>query len=377
MFDRHRFAGVLLAAIFAGAVRLPAQNRVADSTLGQRWVAAELRLARLKAEAARNDSIVNADRPSQEIVEDIITIRYDSTLIGRATVAVLRNAARSAAKEIRAVQGDGATRTIGSIQFVALPTRQDGDPRRYVRLRPIVKRVGLDEMIAPMSGFESPFRRYFLDIAAAQATALADLSLSRWVTPVLPPTRKSEEDWTEVAGWVLGAQSEAVKRCINGSALSCGTVLGLEEYDDKLAAFYGPSDYPSLVEAHGVQEYEPDSVAMAVNRCIRGADEVACARMIGRVRVGDPLPAQSRLSLVAVALEHGGAGAAGRYLATTGTIRERLAAASGVPTDTLLLLWRDRVLASRPSHNVTGAAFAGLGWSLLLLFVSMRRPRCG
>ena len=356
---------------------MPAQNRVADSTLGQRWVAAELRLARLKAEAARNDSIVNADRPSQEIVEDIITIRYDSTLIGLATVAVLRNAARSAAKEIRAVQGDGATRTIGSIQFVALPTRQDGDPRRYVRLRPIVKRVGLDEMIAPMSGFESPFQRYFLDMAAAQATALADLSLSRWVTPVLPPTRKSQEDWTEVAGWVLGAQSEAVKRCINGSALSCGTVLGLEEYDDKLAAFYGPGDYPSLVESHGVQRTDPDSVRTAVDRCIRNADEASCAQMIRRFPVGDPLPAQSRLSLVAVALEHGGAGAAGRYLATTGTIRERLAAASGVPTDTLLLLWRDRVLASRPSHNVTGAALAGLGWSLLLLFVSMRRPRCG
>ena len=377
MFDRHRFAGFLLAAIFAGAARLPAQNRTADSTLGQRWVAAELRLARLKAEAAHNDSIANSDRPAQKIVEDIVTIHYDSTLIDRATVAVLRGAAGSAAKEIRAVQGDGATRTIGSIQFVALPTRYNSDPRRYVRLRPIVNAVDLNELIAPMSGFESPFRKYFLDIAAAQATGLADLSLSRWVTPVLPPTRKSEEDWTEVATWVLGAQSEAVKRCINGSALSCGTVLGLEEHDDKLAAFYGPSDYPSLVEVYGVQRNDPDSVATAVDRCIRSADDIACAHMIGRVRVGDPLPAQSRLSLVAVALEHGGAGAADRYLAATGTIRERLAAASGVPTDTLLLLWRDRVLASRPSHNFTGVALAGFGWSLLLLFASMRRPKCG
>lgn len=377
MFDRHRLAAILFAVIFSGAARLPAQNRTSDSTLGQRWVAAELRLARLKAEAAHNDSIVNSNRPPQEIVEDVITIHYDSTLIGRATVAVLRGAARSAAKEIRAVQGDGATHTIGNIQFVALPTRYDGDPRRYVRLRPSVKSVGLNELIAPMSGLESPFRKYFLDIAAAEATGRADPSLYRWVTPVLPPTRKSEEDWTEVATWVLGAQSEAVKRCINGSALSCGTVLGLEEHDDKLAAFYGPSDYPSLVEAFGVQKNEPDSVAAAVERCIRSADDVACAHMIGRVRIGDPLPAQSRLSLVAVALEHGGAGAADRYLAATGTIRDRLVAASGVPTDTLLLLWRDRVLASRPSHSVMSVAMAGFGWSLLLLFVSMRRPKCG
>ena len=377
MFDRNRFAGFLLAAIFAGAERLPAQNRTADSTLGQRWVAAELRLARLKAEAAHNDSIVKSDKPLQVIIEDVITIHYDSALIGRATVAVLRSAARSAAKEIRAIQGDGAKGTIGNIQFIALQTRQDGDPRRYVRLRPILSRVSLNVMIAPMSGLESPIRRYFLDIAAAQATGLADLSLSRWVTPVLPPTKKSQEDWTEVAGWVLGAQSETVKRCINGSALSCGTVLGLEEHDDKLAAFYGPSDYPSLVEGYGVQKNEPESVATAVNRCIRSGDEATCGQMVRRFSVGDPLPAQSRLSLVEVALEHGGAGAAGRYLTTTGTIRERLAAASGVPTDTLLLLWRDRVLASRPSHKVAGAALAGLGWSLLLLFVTMRRPKCG
>ena len=377
MYDRHRFAGFLVAAMFAGAVPLPAQNRTADSTLGQRWVAAELRLARLKAEAAHNDSIVNSDKPLQEIVEDVITIHYDSTLIGRATVAVLRSAAQSAAGEIRAVQGDGAKGTIGRIQFVALPTRHDGDPRRYVRLHPISNHIDLNELIAPMAGFESPFRKYFLDIAAAQATGLADLSVSRWVTPVLPPARKSDEDWTEVATWVLGAQSEAVKRCINGSALSCGTILGLEDGDDKLAAFYGPSDYPSLVESFGVQKNDPDSVVTAVNRCIRSADEFACAHIIGRVRVGDPLPAQSRLSLVAVALERGGVGAAERYLSTTGTIRDRLAAASSVPTDTLLLLWRDRVLASRPSHNITGAALAGFGWSLLLLFVSMRRPKCG
>ena len=99
--------------------------------------------------------------------------------------------------------------------------------------------------------------------------------------------------------------------------------------------------------------------------------------MIHRVPVFDPLPAQSRLSLVAIALELGGVGAGDRYLAATGTIRERLAATSGVPTDTLLLLWRNRVLASRPSHNITGAALAGLGWSLALLLIAMRRPKCG
>ncbi len=377
MFDRNRFARFLLAAIFAGAAQLPAQNRTADSALGQRWVAAELRLARLKAEAAHRDSIVNSNAPPQEIAEDVITIHYDSTLIGRATVAVLRSAARSAAREIRAVQGDGATRTIGSIQFVALPTRHDGDPRRYVRLRPIGSTVGLSETIAPMSGLESPFRKYFLDIAAAQATGVADPSLSSWVNPVLPPNKKSQEDWTEVAGWVLGAQSETVKRCINGSALSCGAVLGLEAHDDKLAAFYGPSDYPPLVEAYGVQKNDPENVATAMNRCIRSADDTACEQMIRRIPIGDPIPAQSRLSLVAIALERGGLGAADRYLAATGTIRDRLAAASGMPTDTLLLLWRDRVLASRPSHNITGAALAGLGWSLALLLIAMRRPKCG
>ena len=377
MFDRKRFAGFLLAAIFAGAARLPAQNRTADSTLGQRWVAAELRLARLKAEAAHKDSIVSSDKPPQEIVEDVITIHYDSTVIGRAAVAVLRTAARSAAIEIRKVQGDGAARTIGSIQFAALPIPNAVKFGQLVRLRPIVNRLGLHEIVAPTSGLGSLFRQYFLDMAAAQATGLADPGLSSWVTPVIPLAKKSQEDWTEVAGWVLGAQSETVKRCINGSALSCGTVLGLEATDDKLAAFYGPSDYPSLVEAFGVQKNDPDSVATIMNRCIRNADDAACGQIIRRIRVGDPLPGQSRLSLVEIALEHGGPGAADRYLAGTGTIRERLAAASGVPTDTLLLLWRDRVLASRPTHTVTGIALAGLGWSLLLLFASLRRPKCG
>ena len=375
MFElRHLSKAFGVAAALSLPAAVPAQAKRPDSTLAQQWIAAEARTARLKAEAYQRDSIAQNVIPQNQIVEGFITIRFDSALLGPATQIVLRHAARAASRQIVAVEGEGARRTIGSLLFAAVPMRREKDVRSYVRLRTIGKIVSQDETWSPAPGYQWEFENFFRRAAVWQAS---NIDSSRWVTPVVPQETMTAADWTQVAEWVLAAQSETTMRCVNGNADACATVLGVEPHEDKLAAFYGPRDYPSLVEAIGIQHGDPDSIVTAVRRCIKTADPTACATSVARVRVGDPVPAQARLSLISVALARGGRQAFDRYLNTAGTTRERLVAAAGIPADSLFLLWRSRVLASRPSHDVTSAALSVLGWSLLFGLMSMRRPKCG
>jgi hypothetical protein len=377
MFDRNTLGAVVLTSSLLSAAPLLAQAKHADSTLEQRWMAARSRAERLHAEGYRRDAIARAVQPPNSIVEGVITILYDSSKMASGMQAALRKGARLATDEITAVEREGARRTIGPMRFVAMPVHLQYDPRAVIGLTTTGAIVDPDHH----SGFTVPSNRwaiaqYFRTTAAVRATALVSAEVWRWITPAVPPEALTKSDWTRVAEWVFAAQSETVTRCVNGSSAACATSLEIEPPADKLAAFYGPRDYPSLVERYGVQAHDPDSVAATVKLCIRANDPSACARSVTRVPVGGPIPAQARQSLVALALEMGGPKALDRLLDGTGSTRERLASVAGVSADSLLQLWRIRVQASRPEHNLAPVGFAAIGWMLVLALVTLRRPRC-
>lgn len=112
--------------------------------------------------------------------------------------------------------------------------------------------------------------------------------------------------------------------------------------------------------------------------CVQG-DAAGCAHALGVQRSGDPEAGGEyyplvRADLLLTALEQGGEGAWARLVAETeGTIEQGLAAAAGMPADSLLLRWRDGLLELQPDHGPLDRSAAGLilGWSALILVAGL------
>jgi hypothetical protein len=115
-------------------------------------------------------------------------------------------------------------------------------------------------------------------------------------------------------------------------------------------------------------------VGKAQRACVQG-DAAGCAHAVGVRRSGDPNAGGEyyplvRADLFLAALEQGGEGAWARLIAEEGgTVEQGLAAAAGMPADSMLLRWRDGLLALQPDRGPLDLPAAGviLGWSALIL----------
>lgn len=122
-------------------------------------------------------------------------------------------------------------------------------------------------------------------------------------------------------------------------------------------------------------------VGKAQRACVRG-DAAGCAHALGVRRSGDPEAGGEyyplvRADLLLAALEQGGEGAWARLKAASGTVEQGLAAAAGMPADSMLLRWRDGLLALQPDRGPLDVSSAGLilGWSALILAAGLAIAR--
>lgn len=115
-------------------------------------------------------------------------------------------------------------------------------------------------------------------------------------------------------------------------------------------------------------------VGKAQRACVQG-DAAGCAHALGVRRSGDPEAGGEyyplvRADLVLAALEQGGEGAWARLMAESeASIEQGLAAAAGMPADSMLLRWRDGLLELQPERGPLDLPAAGviLVWSALIL----------
>jgi hypothetical protein len=125
-------------------------------------------------------------------------------------------------------------------------------------------------------------------------------------------------------------------------------------------------------------------VGKAQRACVQG-DAAGCAHALGIRRSGDPDAGGEyyplvRADLLLAALEQGGEGAWSRLIGNAGaSVEQRLAAAAGIPVDTLLLRWRDGLLALQPDRGPLDLSSAGLilGWSAVILAAGLGIARWG
>lgn len=115
-------------------------------------------------------------------------------------------------------------------------------------------------------------------------------------------------------------------------------------------------------------------VGKAQRACVQG-DAAGCAHALGIRPSGDPDAGGEyyplvRADLLLAALEQGGEGAWARLIAAAdGGVEQGVAAAAGMPADSMLLRWRGELLALQPDRGPLDLSAAGLilGWSGLIL----------
>jgi hypothetical protein len=171
----------------------------------------------------------------------------------------------------------------------------------------------------------------------------------------------------------------AVKQCHAGDVDACARVLGLETAADTASLWYTAEEQRRAITGRGAGWWMDIRTSPDYIGCIEG-DDAACAAFLNRNlwMIGHPLSANARESFLRVALELGGESALTRLARSQGQpLGSRLAVAAGIPRDSLIVVWRERILAAAPEQVVMTGPTGGtaLLWVVLLAFFAMRSTR--
>jgi len=180
---------------------------------------------------------------------------------------------------------------------------------------------------------------------------------------------------------VAATQSRATRGCLAGDIAACEHALDLrEELDvrERLDAWYTPDERRALV-AGWSDAQRSRFVGPSWDRCVLARAYDVCDTLLTEFRSdSSPLPGSVRETLLAYAIERGGAGAWERLLGDPEAgVRAALVEASGMSITELLVGWQTRLVAHRPEtfQDVMPAGALSLLWTLLFAAFAMRSTR--
>jgi hypothetical protein len=215
---------------------------------------------------------------------------------------------------------------------------------------------------------------------------LADLSpedpaLRAWLGgPLLPPDSMPTTLRGGAYIQLVIAPSIVARRCLTGEAAACRQALTLDSADDPARAWYGPDGRRHLVVADFAGAFDRGARQREWRACRDGSDST-CLELLQSLPPGsvpNPLDYASRLSFLEFARQVGGPETFQRLFATpSGPMGARLAAATRVSADSLVLRWRTAVLAARP-RSVSlppWEAWLALGWVGVFATCGLRSSR--
>ena len=208
-----------------------------------------------------------------------------------------------------------------------------------------------------------------------------DPALVGWLQGAPAPATSLAPALAAVRPQLLLSPFSSGRACIAGATAACRAALDLLPAAEwTAAAFPLPSDRREVARAvlrtgpGGAQRDE-------VDRCVSADDAAACTALVGSLEprmLPRVTPSATRRTLLAVALERGGPDAYHRLrAASTAPMGDRLAAAAGVPIDTLLAEWLRAVEAADRAATPWSArvGFGGIVWIGLLLVASLWSSR--
>ena len=204
-------------------------------------------------------------------------------------------------------------------------------------------------------------------------------AFKEWLYAELLPDSVNTVQWTNTRLVLVSSYSTVAHRCYSGDIPACSIGLRLTEVSDPVMEWYDDAGRRRVVSAwlesrrYDRRRPEWDQA----ERCGAGADAACIAALRQWRGLEDPVPPGERMILAKLAVQMGGPGAYERILSATGTPAQRLAAAAGVPIDSVLRVWQRRVHDTRlPSEDfsVTIAA-TSLAWILACGALSLRSSR--
>lgn len=344
------------------------------------------------------------------------------TPLGSQSLEILRARADSLAREwrqanaladlqdsLRLIEAGGGRDTIrsGALTILANPSplpvsraaaaawrvieRLYGPAARSVAGHPItIEAVEPDTGVAPATPRRGATLRVDWDLdppALAQrllnaaSAGASDRQLQQWLGGLLlfdtaVTRRAASQAYVEL----VTRPAMAAHRCYLGNLPACRAALALEDTADLIPRWYDVAQRRALV----IRTY-PQYLARVAGRddlhaCAAG-DDSTCLSLLHTLPPGHlpaPLDYRARLVLIAVAVELGGPGAAGRLLdAPERSISARLSAAAQVSIDSLLARWLDTVRTARPRsrHVPPWGPWVAIGWIGLFATCGLRSSR--
>ena len=318
--------------------------------------------------------------PPVDVHQGPIHVRTDSALSPR-----VQNAVKSVVRMIE--RRGGMLFAARASAHVATITRDS--TRSIVGMLPVIainadttsrwSMIGRRQVRAPASA--AAIANGLAVIVEQRAMQGVDSALTAWImvgrAPLRPATAAEVADaYVEYAT----TESAILRRCRARDAFACLDALGVDSMaGSRLDRWYAVEDYRALVRV--AAPARDDSVAVAAwIQCRRHGDDTSCgiaARALPNARVPLPVSASVRFEFLREVLDAGGDGAFDRLIGSSGTVRDRLAAAAREPLDHTVLRWLDRLESSRPERmRIPATLFtASLGWSGLILGLALiRRP---
>lgn len=342
------------------------------------------RLDSLARVAARTRAAVRAWDDSVRRVARVIDTAYAGTPVvvaEREISARTRAIAPIVVDSVASVVGPALSRLAGYSFRVRIQRRAGWSGARDTTKELVVSIVGPNdaEMRAWRAPVDSASIAQSLHHAMMHAAfAAADAAFLAWAGNAIPNDTLRASEWANQRLLLVSAQSAVGGRCYAGDRKACRIALLLTPGSDPVLDWHDSMTRRRLVRRHGAMARRMDS--RAERQCLAGSDD-ACIELLQlfpSAAFREPAALGLRLGFLRHALAVGGTGAVARLLtASTASPTERLAAAAGVPIDSLIGSWQARVRETRaPSEDLTfGITIMSLAWVAGIGALSLRSSR--
>jgi len=362
-----RVGALLVLAI--GATLAPPRARAQDAAALRNHVA-RLTQAFLRAQAlrAQSDTAASRRRPV-----DSVRVGALRLVVAPSMTAVARPAADTAWFALARTFG----RAADVLERTPLVVQVEGQPEGLLPVLAPARQV-----FAPAPPDPAILARGLVMQGAQVVGMQQDSALQTWMLSTLIPPLGGGDRLDLVFEELVTSSRTVVRQCYEGDIDACTRALALAESRDPIRDWYDAVDRRQLVaEFNG---WERAHASASYRQCVSAGADSACIAALRAMpdwlvaNVMQPLSGGARVSAIQTAIELGGPEAYDRLLASPRRpMRDRLAAAAGVSTDSLLRVWRARILAARPESLAFRAkgAWAAVLWTVLLGFLALRSSR--
>lgn len=256
--------------------------------------------------------------------------------------------------------------------------------------RPLVLRV-LDALQKPSPGHGERWVLATTDLELPELTLLLvrnaplppnDARLRAWLPLAIVPPHDTTRERAQVYVDLVTSHADVSRRCYAGELAACRVALAVDSVAHPLLEWWTAADrrrlVPILLETYFLNE---SNRRARTNDCLERGVDSACLELLASIprnALPRPLGAGAQLGLLQLAIEMGGRSAYERLRAdSTAPVGQRLAAAAGLPLDTLVATWRRTVISARPRRVALPwwTAFFACAWTGAFATMALRSSR--